>query len=31
MIKDPQLLADVEQSKAEFDPMAGVELQKIIP
>jgi tripartite-type tricarboxylate transporter receptor subunit TctC len=30
MIKDPQLLADVEQSKAEFDPMSGAELQKII-
>jgi tripartite-type tricarboxylate transporter receptor subunit TctC len=30
MLKDPQLLADVKQTKAEFDPMSGVELQKLI-
>ena len=30
MVRDPQLLADVEQSKAEFDPMPGAELQKVI-
>jgi tripartite-type tricarboxylate transporter receptor subunit TctC len=30
MLKDPRLLADVKQTKAEFDPMSGVALQKLI-
>ena len=30
MVKDPQLLADVKQAKAEFDPMPGAELQQLI-
>jgi tripartite-type tricarboxylate transporter receptor subunit TctC len=30
MTKDPVFLAEVEQTKAEFDPMSGEELQKVI-
>jgi tripartite-type tricarboxylate transporter receptor subunit TctC len=30
MTKDPVFLADVEQTKAEFDPMSGEDLQKVI-
>ena len=30
MVRDPHLLAYVKQTKAEFDPLPGVELQKII-
>ncbi|MGE5537524.1 MAG: Bug family tripartite tricarboxylate transporter substrate binding protein [Gemmatimonas sp.] len=30
MTKDPVFLADIEQTKAEFDPMTGEELQKTI-
>ena len=30
MTKDPVFLAEIEQTKAEFDPMSGEELQKVI-
>ena len=30
MTKDPIFLADIEQTKAEFDPMSGEDLQKVI-
>ena len=30
MMNDPVFLADVEQKKAEYDPMPGAELQKIV-
>jgi hypothetical protein len=29
-MKDPEFIAELEQKQAEFDPMPGAEVQKII-